>query len=80
MLNERISINPKIMQGKPCVKGTRIPVYAVLDLLTAGTTPEQIISPDFFPDLTLEDIHACIAFANQLVKSEDIRFYEDLTA
>jgi uncharacterized protein (DUF433 family) len=75
---ERISIDPKIMHGKPCVKGTRIPVYMILDLLAAGITPEKIISEDYYPDLTLEDIYACVAFANQYVKNEEILFFEEL--
>jgi len=66
---DRISVDPKVCHGKPCIRGTRIMVSQVLDLLSAGLTPEQIISEEYFPDLTLEDIRACIAFANQLVRN-----------
>jgi uncharacterized protein (DUF433 family) len=78
MFLDRISINPKIMHGKPCIKGTRIPVYMILDLLESGIKPEEIISEDYYPDITVEDIQACISYANQLVKNEEIHFYEEL--
>ncbi len=47
-------------------------VSQVLDLLAAGISPSDIVSEDYFPDLTLEDVRACVAFANRLVKNEDI--------
>ena len=47
--------------GKPCIRGLRITVYDVLDYLAGGMTPEQILAD--FPDLTAEDIRACLAFA-----------------
>lgn len=50
-------------------------VQQVLDLLSDGATPEEIITEDF-PDLTLEDIRASIAFANQLLVNEEIHLYE----
>jgi len=75
-ISDRISINSKICHGKPCIKGTRIMVYQILDLLASGVPAEEIMSQDYFPDLVREDILACIAFANQLVKDEDIYFYE----
>ena len=58
---ERISVNPEVRSGKPCVKGTRITVYDVLEYLAGGMTEDQILSD--FPDLTREDIRACLAFA-----------------
>lgn len=57
----RITIEPGKRNGKPCVRGLRITVYEVLDYLASGMSPEEIISD--FPDLTLEDIQACLAFA-----------------
>ena len=77
---KRISINPKICHGKPCIKGTRIMVQQVLDLLAGGLSIEEITSEDYFHDLTKEDVLACIAFANQLLKEEEIHFYELETA
>jgi uncharacterized protein (DUF433 family) len=58
---ERISIDPAIRSGKPCVKGTRITVYDVLEYLAGGMTEDQILSD--FPDLTHDDVHAVLAFA-----------------
>jgi len=75
-LLERISVDPRVCHGKPCIRGTRIMVYQVLDLLEAGLTPSEITSEDYFPDLTLDDVYACIAYANQLVKNEEIYFFE----
>ncbi len=58
---KHIAIDPAIRSGKPCVKGMRITVYDVLGYMAGGMTPEQIV--DDFPDLKLEDIRACLAFA-----------------
>jgi len=71
-INGRVSIDPKICHGKPCIKGTRTMVSQVLDLLSAGISAEKIISKDYFPDLTLEDIYACIDFANRIIKNEEV--------
>lgn len=57
----RITIDPAIRSGKPCVKGTRITVYDVLSYLAGGMTPEQILAD--FPALSAEDIRACLSFA-----------------
>lgn len=62
-LLERITFNPKQCGGRPCVRGLRIRVADVLDLLEAGLTPEQIV--DELPDLETEDVRACLAFARQ---------------
>ena len=58
---ERITINPNIRFGKPCVRGTRIAVYDVLGWLASGMNYDQILSD--FPELKMEDITACLAFA-----------------
>lgn len=60
-MKERISINPNIHFGKPCVAGTRIPVQNVLGLLREGLSFTQIIQ-DYYPDLQVEDIRACIQY------------------
>ena len=57
----RISVNPAVRSGKPCIKGTRITVYDVLEYLAGGMTEDEILSD--FPDLTREDIRASLAFA-----------------
>lgn len=56
-----ITIDPKKRGGKPCIRGLRITVYDVLDYLASGMSQEEILSD--FPDLTREDIRACLAFA-----------------
>ncbi len=58
---ERISVNPSVRSGKPCIKGTRITVYDVLEYLADGMSADQILAD--FPDLTSDDIRACLAFA-----------------
>jgi uncharacterized protein (DUF433 family) len=56
-----IMIEPGKMGGKPCIRGLRITVYDVLDYLASGMTEDEILHD--FPDLTREDIRACLAFA-----------------
>ena len=58
-----IEINPEIRFGRPCIKGTRISVYDVLGWLAAGMTNAQIIKD--FPELTVQSIRACLAYAAQ---------------
>ncbi len=58
---DRITIEPGKCGGKPCVRGMRITVYDVLDYLASGMSQEEILHD--FPDLTAEDIRACLAFA-----------------
>lgn len=68
-LPARIEINPKVMLGKPVVKGTRIPVYSVLELLADGVTMEKI-TEEHYPLLKKADIKACIKYAVNLVNAE----------
>ena len=70
-MKERIAVNPQIHFGKPCVAGTRIPVQSVLELLREGLSFDTIIA-NYYPDLTLEDIRACIQYAIDVVSLEDI--------
>jgi len=58
---QRISIKASVRSGKPCIKGTRITVYDVLEYLAGGMSEDEILGD--FPDLTREDIRACLAFA-----------------
>lgn len=67
---ERITIDPKILVGKPIIKGTRISVEFVIDLLARGWTTDQILQE--YDHLTIEDIHACLAYAGELVKEEKV--------
>lgn len=68
---ERIIVNPNIHFGKPVIKGTRITVQNVLELINEGLTFEQIIH-DYYPELKTQDIHACLQYAIALVAAEDI--------
>jgi len=68
---ERIVVNPKIHFGKPVIRGTRITVQNVLELLNEGLTFKQIIQ-DYYPDLKKTDIQACLQYAIALVAAEDI--------
>ena len=77
-LLERISIAPDILHGKPRIKGTRIAVSMILELLAEGVSAEEIRSK-FYPDITIEDVQACIAFANQFLSEEEIHFFEELS-
>ena len=58
---ERITIESGKRGGKPCIRGLRITVYEVLDYLASGMSEDEILRD--FPDLTREDIRACLAFA-----------------
>ena len=68
---ERIAVDPQVHFGKPCVAGTRITVQGVLELLDEGLSFDDIIT-DYYPDLVVQDIHACIQYAIALVAAEDI--------
>ena len=67
---DRISVDPKILVGKPVVKGTRIAVELVVDLMAMGWTQEQIL--DSYPNLTAEDIRACLAYASEVLHAERV--------
>ena len=68
---ERITVDPKVHFGKPCVADTRITVQSVLELLDEGLSFQEIIR-DYYPDLTIQDIQACIQYAIALVAAEEI--------
>lgn len=68
MNHPRISITPGVMGGKPCVKGTRIPVDLLLDYLASGETVERLL--EGYPALTAEDISAVLRFAADHVRSQ----------
>lgn len=67
-----IIYNPKILGGKPILKGTRISVEFVLELLSSGMTPEGVVRE--YPQLKKEDIFACIHYAAMIVKREELIF------
>ena len=65
-LLKRIEINPKIMTGKPVIKGTRLPVQQILRLLAQGISTEEIMQ-DY--DLVKEDVFACILYATEMLEN-----------
>jgi uncharacterized protein (DUF433 family) len=73
-MRERISANPNVHFGKPCVAGTRIPVVNVLELVGQGFTFENIIQ-DYYPELLTEDIQACIQYAIDVVSAEELHIF-----
>lgn len=68
---ERISINPKVMVGKPVIRGTRIPVELIVRMVAQGIPFADILSE--YPRLTAEDIRAALLFAADSVANEDIQ-------
>jgi uncharacterized protein (DUF433 family) len=66
--SDRITSDPRICSGKPCIKGTRIPVHIILDLLAAGENYEGIRR--VYPHITDDDIRACISYAASLAEEE----------
>jgi uncharacterized protein (DUF433 family) len=70
-MRERIEVNPNIHFGKPCVAGTRIPIQNVLELVREDIPFNKIIQ-DYYPDLQIEDIRACIQYAIEIMTVEDI--------
>jgi uncharacterized protein (DUF433 family) len=77
MSDLRIMIDPARHFGQPCVAGTRIPVYCILELVQAGIPFTDIIER-YYPDLAIEDIKACVAYATDIVKAEEIHVAEDV--
>jgi uncharacterized protein (DUF433 family) len=67
---EHISVDPKVLVGKPVVKGTRLAVELIIDLLGKGWTQEQIL--DSYPNLTRGDIRACLAYASEMLHAERV--------
>jgi len=69
---DHIVVSRDVMHGKPRIAGTRVAVVQVLDLLAAGKTPSEITSKDYYPDLTENDIRACIAYASQMIRDDRV--------
>jgi uncharacterized protein (DUF433 family) len=67
---DRITIDPNVLVGKPIIKGTRISVEFVIDLLARGWTTAQVLSE--YDHLKSEDIQACLAYASDVLKSEKV--------
>ncbi|HHE45970.1 MAG TPA: DUF433 domain-containing protein [Candidatus Moranbacteria bacterium] len=69
-INNNIIVNPKIRFGKPCIRGTRIAVTDILNLLKAGYTIKEI--PTQYPGITTADVRAALRYAAQVLGKEEI--------
>lgn len=69
--HERIVSDAAVLMGKPIVRGTRVPVYLIVGLVEAGQAPEQIVTD--YPDLTVEDVQAAVAYASQEASRTEVR-------
>ncbi len=67
---ERIIVDPDILVGKPVIKGTRIAVEFIIDLLAQGWSKDEILRN--YPGLTQEDIRACLSYASKILRAEKI--------
>jgi uncharacterized protein (DUF433 family) len=70
MLLKRITADPEIFSGKPIIRGMRISVELMLSLLAQGEKPEDILAD--YPDLELDDILACVAYAHAVIASDSL--------
>jgi len=68
-LLNRIALNPKVMVGKPVIKGTRLSVEYILNLLAHGATTAEVLQE--YEGLTAEDVQACILFATKALQNTD---------
>lgn len=73
-LLDRIVIDSKVMVGKPVIRGTRIPVYLIVELFAGGYTKERIL--EAYPTLKEEDITAALWYAAVRMKNEEIKVFE----
>ena len=70
---DRITVDPKIHFGKPCIEGTRITVQSILELLNENLSFHDIIQ-DYYPDLQIEDIRACLKYAITDIETFSLRY------
>jgi uncharacterized protein (DUF433 family) len=70
-MSGKIAVDPNIHFGKPCVAGTRMPVQSVLELVSEGLSFSEI-ARDYYPDLAIDDIRACVQYAIDVIAAEDI--------
>ena len=67
-MTQRISANPDVCGGFACIRGTRVPVYVILDFIAAGNTVDEILAE--YPQLTRADILAAVEYAAKLAREE----------
>jgi uncharacterized protein (DUF433 family) len=69
-MTDRIEVNPNICHGQPCIKGTRIMVYTIIELIESGLTSDDIIK-DYYPNISKDDIKNCLHYAASLIKNQE---------
>lgn len=68
--HDRIAVDADVLVGKPVIKGTRIAVELVIDLLARGYTPQQIVGQ--YDHVAIDDVQACLAYAAEVLQSEKV--------
>tara|TARA_B100000315_G_scaffold29647_1_gene25196 strand:- start:23896 stop:24117 length:222 start_codon:yes stop_codon:yes gene_type:complete len=69
-MHDRITVNPKVCSGKPCIKGTRIMVKNILGMIAGGDTVDKIL--EAYPELTREDIVEALDYASYVIDEEKV--------
>lgn len=69
-MEDRISVDPKICSGKPCIRGTRIMVKNILGMIAGGYTIEKVL--EAYPELTREDVTEALNYASQVIDEEKV--------
>jgi len=69
-LLKRITVNPEVMTGLPCIRGMRIPVTTILGLMAVGMSEKEILAE--YPDLESDDLKSCIAYASWLAREREV--------
>ena len=70
MNQERITVDPKICSGKPCIRGTRIMVKNILGMIAGGYSLDKVV--EAYPELTQEDVSAALDYASQVIDEEKV--------
>ena len=69
-LLSRITVDPELSHGKPCIRGLRYPVESILEYLAGGDSVEQVLAE--FPDLERDDILACLEFSRKMLAAKSV--------
>ncbi|HWF60171.1 MAG TPA: DUF433 domain-containing protein [Nitrospira sp.] len=69
-LLSRITVDPELCHGKPCIRGLRYPVESILEYLAGGDSVEQVLAE--FPDLERDDILACLEFSRKMLAAKSV--------
>ena len=67
---KRITIDPKVLRGKPVIKGTRIPVYLIVELMGSGLSEAEVLKE--YPGLSREDVRAALQYASRVLRQEEV--------